>query len=568
MTEPATADWRRRLKAGVVAFILLWTNGAAGAATALDLSQFKSPESAQRATLPLASHVAPTTGFVGIRAELDSQGKLVVAALAPDSPATAAGVRAGDLLVAIDGRPVPTPEAFRNLIRTSRAGQRLRLSLLRQELAVEVTVSCVPLASMGRPATRPADQPAPSGGLSAAPGSDGAELLRRGGLATRQLPLIRKDVLRIAVIGIDFADVHHNPQATLGDWGEAFFSHDTYRSKNATGQNVYGSVNDYYQEVSAGAMRVDGRVFDWVEVSKKRMDYYTPPPPGGPASRPALRSGGATYDVPLLREVLEKFLVREAPGVLNGFDGIAFLYAGLPAVRQPGSVYWPHTSGLIFRNRPMRYFIAYEGGRRMNNISVFCHETGHILGLPDLYASRSAWGVPGADPVGLGAWCLMSIQVGNGRPQHMSAWCKERLGWIKPAVVDPSVRQHLILSPIENSRTECFKVPLRPDGAEYLLLENRRHIGFDASVPAEGLLIWHVVGNRPILVEAHGLANTRAPWLNLRNIPYPTPRNDAYTPFSRPSSTTSGEGAIPLYLTDIRRLDDGRIAFSIGYGFD
>ena len=537
--------------AGVAALLLsLWAAGHGLAAT-FDLSQYKSPEEAQRATLPLPGHIAPTAGFIGIRAELDPQGRLFVAAVAPDSPAAAADIRGEDILLAIDGRPVSTPEAFRNLMRNSRSVQRLKLSLLRHEQPLEITVVCAPLASVGKPSTRPADPPT-----------------ARGASMARQLPIIHKDVLRIAVIGIDFADIRHNPRVTLDDWGEEFFSHDSYRAKDATGQSVYGSVNDFYQEVSAGAMRVEGRVFDSIEVARKRLDYYSPPPsPARSATQPS-HTGGANYDLPLLREVMDKFVAREGPAALNGFDGIAFLYAGLPAVMQPGSVYWPHTSALVFRNRVIRYLIAPEGGRRMTNISLLCHETGHILGLPDLYASRTGFTNPGLDPIGLGAWCLMSIQAGNGRPQHMSAWCKERLGWVRPAVIDPSMRQHLILAPIENSHTQCFKIPLKPDGSEYLLLENRRHIGFDASVPGEGLLIWHVANNRPTLVEAHGLANRRAPWLNVRYIPYPTPRNDAYTPFSRPSSAIVGQDTLPVYLTDIRRLDDGRIAFSIGYGFD
>jgi hypothetical protein len=49
------------------------------------------------------------------------------------------------------------------------------------------------------------------------------------------------------------------------------------------------------------------------------------------------------------------------------------------------------------------------------------------------------------------------------------------------------------------------KVLARPDGSEYFLLENRRKKGFDVSLPAEGLLIWRVIANRPILEESHGV---------------------------------------------------------------
>ena len=69
----------------------------------------------------------------------------------------------------------------------------------------------------------------------------------------------------------------------------------------------------------------------------------------------------------------------------------------------------------------------------MNDISVFCHEFGHMLGLPDLYARPE---LPGSE--GVGVWCAMSNQNGGGRPQHFCAWSKEQLGWVKPTVHRPA----------------------------------------------------------------------------------------------------------------------------------
>jgi hypothetical protein len=159
----------------------------------------------------------------------------------------------------------------------------------------------------------------------------------------------------------------------------------------------------------------------------------------------------------------------------------------------------------------------------------------------------------------------MADQDRNGRPQHMSAWSKERLGWLTPTVLDPSVKQELVLGPVENSTNQCFKIPVRPDGSEYFLLENRQRIGFDNSVPGPGLLIWRVVYGRPILETANGVTNLRS---DVRNIPFPTPRNDAFTPFTKPSSAALTGDELPVYITHIRRLPDGRIAFRIGDGFD
>jgi hypothetical protein len=199
----------------------------------------------------------------------------------------------------------------------------------------------------------------------------------------------------------------------------------------------------------------------------------------------------------------------------------------------------------------------------MTNISVICHEFGHMLGLPDLYARPEN---PGSE--GLGVWCRMSNQSGNGRPQHMCAWCKEQLGWLKPTVIDPTIKQQLILSPIENSPRECFKVLVRKDGSEYLLLENRRRIGHDASLPAEGLLIWRVLGNRPYLEEAHGVSGPSGPRVYLRSVQYPSPENASFTPFTTPSSKSQLGGGLPIYITNIQTVPEGKVTFYIGYTFD
>ena len=198
----------------------------------------------------------------------------------------------------------------------------------------------------------------------------------------------------------------------------------------------------------------------------------------------------------------------------------------------------------------------------MANISVACHEFGHMLGLPDLYARPES---PASE--GLGAWCAMSNEAGNGRPQHFSAWVKEQLGWLKPAILDPTVKQKLILAPVENSSTECFKVLVRPDGAEYLLLENRRRLGFDRSLPGEGLLIWRVVAGRPILEESHGIEGPTGPRMFPSAVPYPSRANNAFTPFTTPSSASLLGGGLPVHITNIRKLADGRITFQIGYEF-
>src|SRR5207253_304876 len=140
----------------------------------------------------------------------------------------------------------------------------------------------------------------------------------------------------------------------------------------------------------------------------------------------------------------------------------------------------------MHQSRRMPYMLVPEGSSKLTLLNGLAKEAGMMLGLPDLTQRREIVG-----SIGLGPWCAMSMPDAErpARPPHFSAWAKEKLGWIEPRVIDPTVKQKLILSPIENSKKECFKVLVRPDGGEYFLLENRNKTGFDADLPGEGLLI-------------------------------------------------------------------------------
>lgn len=121
-------------------------------------------------------------------------------------------------------------------------------------------------------------------------------------------------------------------------------------------------------------------------------------------------------------------------------------------------------------------------------IGVFAHELGHVLGLPDLYDTDNS-------SKGLGRWCLMAGGAWNGflgdSPSHLSAWCKVKLGFTTP--ITPTTE--LLAAPFPQVETDSVIYRLWDNGsasAEYFLIENRQQTGFDASLPASGLLIWHI----------------------------------------------------------------------------
>jgi len=604
--------------AGLSALLVLGTQAPIFAGDlGADLAEFKTVETAQTMTLkPEVEGAVGLSGYLGVEVESNPAGLLSVAGVAEGSPAQTAGLKRGDRLRSVDGKAVATADGFRTALLAHVPAETVTIEVERDGTPVKILAT---LSAPSRPkklaehrailglsmspteteegiairSVQP-NSPASAAGLRAGdvlvkvndaslgialavndaladkePGDtinltyrrDGTESQVQVKLApstfedTRNnapppLPLWKKKTYRLAVIPLEFPDVKHNEAIPTEAWQEMLFSSGTYANKkNITGQPVYGSLHDYYQEVSVGALDVSGKVFEWLPVGKNRPEY--PQLPTNPKKA-------------LFTEALDLLLKREGDNCLAGVDGLIFIYAGDRfRTTNRGSVFWPHRSSFTYKGKSWPYLICPEGGKAMANISVFCHEFGHLLGLPDLYARPEN---PGSE--GVGAWSLMSQQTGGGQPQHMCAWCKEQLGWLKPAVLDPSVKQKLILSPVEGANNQCFKIPMRADGSEYLLLENRHRQGFDVRLPGQGLMIWHVVGHHPMIEESHGVGGPAGPLVFLKNVPYPSDANDSFTPYTVPSSRSQLGGGKPIYITNIRRLPDGRITFYLGYVYE
>ena len=178
----------------------------------------------------------------------------------------------------------------------------------------------------------------------------------------------------------------------------------------------------------------------------------------------------------------------------DGFvDGIFLIHAGSGAEAEANAakrkdMIWSHkwTLPTPFSKNGVKVF-AYSTEPEDGKVGVFCHEFGHVLGLPDLYDTTSR-------SEGVGDWCLMgggSWGNGGANPTRMSCWCLSRLGWATPTVLTGT--QKLTLPTLETDPTACYRLWSNgATGPEYFLIENRQATGMDKFLPGSGLALWHI----------------------------------------------------------------------------
>lgn len=121
---------------------------------------------------------------------------------------------------------------------------------------------------------------------------------------------------------------------------------------------------------------------------------------------------------------------------------------------------------------------------------VYCHELGHIFGLPDLYDTDYS-------SRGIGKWSLMAYGSWNGPtsmgdyPSELDAWSRIELGF-NSSVNVTSNSSNVDIASVESGGNIYRLWSNGTVGDEYFLVENRQKIGYDAYLPGDGLLIWHI----------------------------------------------------------------------------
>ena len=299
------------------------------------------------------------------------------------------------------------------------------------------------------------------------------------------------DQFRGLIILINFSD----KEFTMSNPGN-FYS-DMVNTPNYTGYTLNGrqvrmtgSVRDYFYDNSAHIFDPTFDVVGPVTLSYSCTDPHS--------------TSNAT-------EIFEAALRAADPIVdYNDYDAdgdgyvdmVFFLVAGYSANYSGNNddylwphmyyLYWsPFIDGMGFGLYACSTEIAgWEGSwADVNGIGTFCHEFGHVLGLPDLYdTDYSGSGGESRNP---GDWSIMAGGSGNnfGRnPVGYSLYERYALGFTTPRnITDEGT---YTMQPLDESNIG-YRLNT-PNENEFFLIENRQNGKWDKNLPGHGMLVARV----------------------------------------------------------------------------
>lgn len=301
------------------------------------------------------------------------------------------------------------------------------------------------------------------------------------------LPTVDTDPLdpntgpNVLVLLVDFPDATHDTSQTRADVESKMFG------TGDTSRAPYDSVTSYYSRSSYEKLHLRGTVKDWFTAANPRA-YY---------KQYSVDHGAGTGESLLLDELMANWDATTdfAPFDNNGVGNIDAIFVKWTGADDGWAGFWwprqlTYTGTTAYDSKlPTKIVWSWYGNGTLTYFpDADIHETGHLLGLPDLYDYDSATGIPG----GVGGLDMMDSNWGD----H-NAFSKFMLDWLTPTVVATSETLTKTLSPSGSTAHAVMVMPGASTGSlfsEYYLAQYRkRGVGNDpVDYPADGLVIWHV----------------------------------------------------------------------------
>lgn len=300
------------------------------------------------------------------------------------------------------------------------------------------------------------------------------------------------------VILVDLADRTHTKGASAQTYFSEMMNKEGFEADGAT-----GSVRDYFAASSHNAYKPQFEVVGPFKVSRKTAEY---------AGR-----NGWDYAYQMVNEACS---LAYASGVsfadydLDGdkvVDYVYVIYAGYSAAQHASNAIWPHSATLSMFDVP-RNERTYGGytinlyacgseldgttGHTMAGIGTFCHEFGHVIGMPDYYDTEDS-----KNDETLGRWNIMDYGCYNNdrrTPPLYSAYDRFYMGWMKPEIMN--AHEDVTLASLAASNTARVvtangAMPTATTTTNMWFFENRQQQGWDAYLPGHGLLVTKVKYN-------------------------------------------------------------------------
>lgn len=310
------------------------------------------------------------------------------------------------------------------------------------------------------------------------------------------------------VILVEFDDLYFtidNPQDKF--WN--LLNEQGYSANGGT-----GSAFDYYYENSNGQFNPSFDVYGPYRLSKGYASYG-----GNDSWGNDQNPDGGFYEACQLADADIDFSKYDQDH--DGYvDNVFFYYAGHnEAEGASTNTIWPHKYAFYYYNgyfdgvRVYDYACTseYRGsyGSTMCGIGTFCHEFGHVVGLPDFYDTD--YNDNGyCDPLSYFSLMDSGSYNNNGcTPPYMSAIERNLLGWMdKPEVI--SEKGNYELQPIHERQAYVMNTE---NNGEYFLMETRDGTSWDKYLPA-GMVIYHVDQSNNVV---HG-QTAKSRWNNWNGI--------------------------------------------------
>ena len=382
--------------------------------------------------------------------------------------------------------------------------------------------------------------------------------------------------VRIPVFLVDFPDYPHNPDLTPQRIYDKYFGNGI--PETSEHPISYVSISRYFTNSSYGKLNIQGDVYGWYTSSRNRssIDY------------------DRKEDRALLQEVLNYHAGQGVDFSQYDSDGDGFLDALYVNWTGPDSGFpWQQYSpiwgesritagGKIVNKLSWSWVSSWSDSDNRNSGSLSLnpdvHETGHLLGLPDLYHYSYGMGPSG----GVGMIDLMD----GGYGADINCFFKFLLGWITPSIVSQGHSSYLKFRPAGNSPDAAIVMPaadLNNPFSEFFMVEYRKkNTGNDTSWHlGDGLAVWHVDGTLSDDGQTFKYNNTDTPHKLVRlmeadglehieNGGFADPgdffgSSDRFGPYTSPPSTAYSGESTDVTVDSIMEAADSLIArLSVG----